>query len=79
MRLKASGADIFVNITTPKFAAQAIKKVGRAWLEAGAYPQQCAGSIGSVLRPAGLENSKGILTTGYLKDQTDPALARIRA
>ena len=51
--LKASGADIFVNITTPKFAAQAIKKVGRARLEAGAHPQQRVGldRLGAASRP----------------------------
>ncbi len=75
VRLKASGADIFVNITTPKFAAQAIKKVAELGWRPVHILNNVAGSIGSVLRPAGLENSKGILTTGYMKDQTDPALA----
>jgi branched-chain amino acid transport system substrate-binding protein len=75
VRLKASGADIFVNITTPKFAAQAIKKVAELGWKPMHILNNVAGSIGSVLRPAGLENSKGILTTGYMKDQTDPALA----
>jgi len=75
VRLKASGADIFVNITTPKFAAQAIKKVAELGWKPVHILNNVAGSIGSVLRPAGLENSKGILTTGYMKDQTDPALA----
>ena len=40
VKLQASGADIFVNVATPKFAAQAIRKVGRARLEAAAHPQQ---------------------------------------
>ena len=75
VRLKASGADIFVNIATPKFAAQAIKKVAELGWKPVHILNNVSGSIGSVLRPAGLENSKGILSTAYFKDQTDPALA----
>jgi len=74
VRLKASGADIFVNIATPKFAAQAINKVAELGWKPVHILNNVAGSIGSVLRPAGLENSKGILSTAYFKDQTDPAL-----
>jgi branched-chain amino acid transport system substrate-binding protein len=70
--LKASGADIFFNESTPKFAAQAIKKV----VELGWKPvhllASISASVGSVFKPAGLENSKGILSSGYLKDPTDP-------
>ena len=76
VRLKASGADIFVNITTPKFAAQAIKKVAELGWKPVHILNNVAGSIGSVLRPAGLDNSKGILSTAYFKDQTDPANAK---
>ena len=75
VRLKASGADIFVNISTPKFAAQAIKKVAELGWKPLHILNNVSGSIGSVLRPAGFENSKGILSTAYFKDQTDPALA----
>jgi len=75
VRLKASGADIFVNIATPKFAAQAIKKVAELGWKPVHILNNVSGSIGSVLRPAGFENSKGILSTAYFKDQTDPALA----
>ena len=75
VRLKASGADIFVNIATPKFAAQAIKKVAELGWKPLHILNNVAGSIGSVLRPAGLENSKGILSTAYLKDPTDAAMA----
>jgi branched-chain amino acid transport system substrate-binding protein len=70
--LKASGATVFVNIATPKFAAQAIRKAA----ELGWHPVQVlssvARSIGATLKPAGLENAKGILTAVYLKDPTDP-------
>jgi branched-chain amino acid transport system substrate-binding protein len=76
VRLKASGADIFVNIATPKFAAQAIKKVAELGWKPLHILNNVAASIGAVLRPAGFENAKGILTTTYLKDQTDPALAQ---
>jgi len=76
VRLKASGADIFVNITTPKFAAQAIKKVAELGWKPLHILNNVSGSIGSVLRPAGFENSKGILSTAYFKDQTDPANAK---
>jgi len=71
VRLKASGADIFINITTPKFAAQAIKKVAELGWKPVHILNNVAGSIGSVLRPAGFENSKGILSTAYLQDPTD--------
>ena len=72
VNLKASGADVFFNVTTPKFAAQAIKKSA----EIGWHPihllNNVSQSVGAVLKPAGLENSKGILSTYYLKDATDP-------
>ena len=73
VRLKASGADIFINITTPKFAAQAIKKVADLGWKPLHILNNVSASIGSVLRPAGFENAKGIITTTYLKDPTDPA------
>jgi ABC-type branched-subunit amino acid transport system substrate-binding protein len=76
VRLKASGADIFINITTPKFAAQAIKKVAELGWKPLHILNNVSASIGSVLRPAGFENARGIITTTYLKDPTDPALAR---
>jgi branched-chain amino acid transport system substrate-binding protein len=75
VRLKASGADIFVNIATPKFAAQAIKKVAELGWKPVHILNNVAGSIGSVLRPAGFENSKGILSTAYLQDPTDKSQA----
>ncbi len=74
VNLKASGANIFFNVTTPKFAAQAIKKAA----EIGWHPVQLLNnvsqSIGGVLKPAGLQNAKGVLSTYYLKDSTDPAI-----
>ncbi len=70
--IKSANADIFINIGTPKFAAQAIKKVA----ELGWHPihimTNVSASVGAVLKPAGLENSKGILSAGYQMDVTDP-------
>ncbi len=72
INLKASGADIFFNVTTPKFAAQAIKKMHEIGWKPMHLLNNVSNSVGSVLKPAGLEASKGILSTGYLKDPTDP-------
>jgi branched-chain amino acid transport system substrate-binding protein len=70
--LKASGADIFFNESSPKFAAQAIRKAAELGWKPVHLLASISASVGSVLRPAGLENSKGILSSGYLKDPTDP-------
>jgi len=72
INLKASGADVFFNVTTPKFAAQAIKKAAEIEWKPVHLLNNVSNSLGSVLKPAGLDNSKGILTTVYLKDPTDP-------
>ncbi len=73
VQLKASGADVFINIATPKFAAQAIRKAGEIGWDALKIVNNVASSVGAVLKPAGLENAKGWYSTGYLKDYTDPA------
>lgn len=70
--MKASGADTFFNITTPKFAAQAIKKAAEIDWRPTHYLNNVSNSVGSVLQPAGLEASKGIYSAFYLKDPTDP-------
>lgn len=70
--LKASGADVFFNITTPKFAAQAIKKAGELGWKPQHYLNSVSSSVKSVLVPAGVEYSTGIITAGYIKDPTDP-------
>jgi branched-chain amino acid transport system substrate-binding protein len=71
--LKASGADIFFNVATPKFAAQAIKKVADLGWKPVQLLSNISVSVGAVLKPAGSDNSKGILTTFYVKDPTDPS------
>jgi branched-chain amino acid transport system substrate-binding protein len=70
--LKASGADTFFNITTPKFAAQAIKKAGELGWKPQQYLNSVSNAVGSVMTPAGLDNGVGIITAGYIKDPTDP-------
>ncbi len=72
LQLKNSGANVFFNITTPKFAAQAIKKASEIGWKPTQYLVNVAASIGAVIRPAGVENSEGIITALYLKDVTDP-------
>ena len=70
--LQNSGADIFFDVTTPKFAAQAITKVAEVGWKPVHVLNSVSNSVGSVLKPAGLENGKGILTAAFLKDPTDP-------
>jgi branched-chain amino acid transport system substrate-binding protein len=72
INLKASGADVFYNVTTPKFAAQAIRKAAEIGWKPVHLLNSVSASVGSVLKPAGLDASQGILTTSYLKDPTDP-------
>jgi branched-chain amino acid transport system substrate-binding protein len=72
INLKASGADVFFNVTTPKFAAQAIKKAAEIGWKPVHLLNNVSNSVGSVIKPAGFEASVGLLSTGYLKDPTDP-------
>ena len=73
--LKASGADTFFNITTPKFAAQAIKKSAEIGWKPVHYLNSVSSAAGAVMVPAGAENGVGIITSGYIKDPTDPQWA----
>jgi len=72
VRMKASGADVFVSITTPKFAAQSIRKVA----EVGWHPLYVqtlvSASIGAVIKPAGFDNAQGLVSAAYNKDAADP-------
>ena len=70
--LKGTGADTFFNITTPKFAAQAIKKAAEIGWKPQHYLNSVSASVGSVMIPAGADNGVGIITASYLKDPTDP-------
>lgn len=75
INLKAAGADIFLNVTTPKFAAQAIKKADEIDWNPTHFLNSVSNSVGSVLNPAGLEASKDIISAAYLKDAQDPQWA----
>ena len=72
VKLKGTGADVLVNISTPKFAAQAIKKMAELEWKPMHLMTDVSISIGAVMKPAGLEASEGVLSAGYLKDASDP-------
>jgi branched-chain amino acid transport system substrate-binding protein len=71
VKMKSTGADVFMNITTPKFAAQAIKKNAEIGWKPMHFLNNVSASIGSVIRPAGPENAQDIISSAYLKDPTD--------
>jgi branched-chain amino acid transport system substrate-binding protein len=71
VKLKASGADVFISITTPKFAAQAIKKLAEIDWHPMHILSNVSASVGGVMKPAGFENSQGILSATYAKDGSD--------
>jgi ABC-type branched-subunit amino acid transport system substrate-binding protein len=70
--LKDSGADIMMTWAAPKGAAQAIRKVAELGWKPVYFLGNVSTSVAAVLKPAGLDNSKGIISTAYLKDPTDP-------
>ncbi|MDB5620932.1 ABC transporter substrate-binding protein [Tardiphaga sp.] len=75
VKLKATGADVLVSISTPKFAAQAIKKVGELNWKPMYFQSNVGSSVASVMRPAGLDNSQGVMSLAYAKDSSDPQWA----
>jgi branched-chain amino acid transport system substrate-binding protein len=75
VKLKSTGADVFVSITTPKFAAQAIKKIGEIDWKPLQIVSNVSASVGGVMKPAGLEASQGVLSAAYAKDGADPQWA----
>jgi branched-chain amino acid transport system substrate-binding protein len=85
VKLKASGADVFISVTTPKFAAQAIKKLAEMNWTPLHIVSNVSASVGSVIKPAGFENSQGILSAAYAKDgadrqwDTDPGMKKFLA
>src|SRR4029077_8794343 len=72
VKLKASGADVLFSMATPKFAAQSIKKVAEIDWHPLHFVPVVSSSIGATLAPAGLQNSKGVISAAFLKDATDP-------
>src|SRR5476651_2375391 len=65
-------ANVFFNIATPKFAAQAIRKAYDINWHPTQFIDNPAASVGTVMKPAGVEKAKGVLSTGFVKDPTDP-------
>ena len=72
VRLRSTGADVFFNVATPKFAAQAIRKASEIGWKPLHLLNNVSASIGSVLKPAGFDHAQGIVSAAYLKDATDP-------
>jgi len=72
LSLQVSGADIFFDVTTPKFAAQAIKKAAELQWKPLHILNNVSASLRVVLKSAGSPNSHGIISTAYLKDPSDP-------
>jgi branched-chain amino acid transport system substrate-binding protein len=72
VKLKGTGADVLVDVTTPKFAAQAIKKAAELEWKPMHILTDVSVSIGAVMKPAGLEASEGVLSAQYMKDASDP-------
>src|ERR1700739_574314 len=71
VKLKASGADVFFDVTIPKFAAQAIKKAAEIDWKVLHILNNVSANVGSVMKPAGFDASQGILSANYLKDPAD--------
>ena len=71
--IKSSGADVFFIEASPKFAAQAIRKTAELDWKPIRLLASISASVGSVLKPAGVENAKDVMSAAYLKDPTDPA------
>jgi ABC-type branched-subunit amino acid transport system substrate-binding protein len=72
VQLKSAGADVFYDASTPKFAAQAIKKVADLGWKPVHILDINATSVGAVMKPAGLDNSKDVISVNYGKDPLDP-------
>ncbi|WP_219217250.1 ABC transporter substrate-binding protein [Variovorax boronicumulans] len=71
VNLKASGADTFFSITTPKFAAQAIRKAADIGWKPTQYLSSVSVSVSAVIKPAGYENAQGVISATYLRDPAD--------
>ncbi|WP_426437672.1 ABC transporter substrate-binding protein [Bradyrhizobium genosp. P] len=72
VRLKSSNPDVIIFFTTPKFGAQAIKKVGEMNWKPVTIVSNVSASTATVMRPAGLENAQGVISAAYAKDASDP-------
>lgn len=72
VKLKSTNADVFINVASPKFAAQAIRKAAEIGWKPMHFLNNVSASIGGTITPAGPENAQGIISSAYLKDPTDP-------
>jgi branched-chain amino acid transport system substrate-binding protein len=75
IQIKAADANVFFNIATPKFAAQAMRKVADLGWKPLQYLNNVSASVGTVMKPAGFDNVQGVLTAAYVMDPTDPTWA----
>jgi branched-chain amino acid transport system substrate-binding protein len=72
VRIKSSNPDVIILFTTPKFGAQAIKKLGEMSWKPVTIVSNVSASTATVMRPAGLENAQGVISAAYAKDASDP-------
>ena len=72
VKMKSLNADVFVNVTAPKFAAQAIRKAAEIAWKPLHFLASVSTSVGAVIKPAGPENAEGIISVAYLMDALDP-------
>ena len=72
VKMKSLNVDVFVDVATPKFAAQAIRKTGEIGWKPLHILNSVATSIGAVMKPAGYQNAQGIISVAYLMDPLDP-------
>jgi ABC-type branched-subunit amino acid transport system substrate-binding protein len=70
--LQGSGADVLFSFATVKFSSLAIRKVSDLGWKPLMFVPAIANSVGTVLKPAGLEKSVGLITATYVKDPSDP-------
>jgi branched-chain amino acid transport system substrate-binding protein len=72
IQLKDTGANVFMNFSGPKYAAQAIRKAAELAWKPIQYLNNVSASVASVMKPAGYDNAQGVITAAYLMDATDP-------
>jgi branched-chain amino acid transport system substrate-binding protein len=72
VRIRSSSPDVIILFTTPKFGAQAIKKLGEMNWKPVTIVSNVSASTATVMRPAGLENAQGVISAAYAKDASDP-------
>jgi branched-chain amino acid transport system substrate-binding protein len=72
VKLKTTGANVFINIATPKFAAQAIKKIAELGWRPTQFVSYVSSSVAGVMKPSGLDNAQGIISAAYAKEASDP-------